>query len=500
MPAPVVVIALASLMLLHDPDPARPSAERLRAIVESLAHDSTVGRRTPSAELDKAARYIESQLRAAGAAPFGDEGSFFQRYPVVESLLSDRTGGITIGSNVRWIFGRDFYYAGGAGGDPKGELRGKAVIVTGKITNETAAHLSLRNKIVFFLSPLNARGGPDDFRSAFAIGGAGARAVILPAARPDTLWRRLSADREEFMPGWSPAWQLWWEPTRDTTSQSFRPILELWNGRWQEFVKAAAIDTLTLRNADGSPRVVELADEVILSFAREMQRVSWPSNVLGVIQGSDPVLRNEYVIVSAHYDGLGTERGRPPGPASVLNGADDNASGVAVLVEVARAITGSRPKRSIIFAAVSGEENGLWGSDHLAGKPPVPISAIVANVNADMVGRPVADTVYITGRGAGAVGKAAQDAITRSGAHGMTVVDEVGLERRYPGQRADERSDHANFKRRGIPAISFFTGWHADYHETTDDPAKVNFIALEKVASMVQDVTLAIANSRALRH
>lgn len=475
-------------------DPALDPA-RLRAIVETLAHDSTAGRKTPSAELDKAARYIENHFRSIGALPLGDDGGYLQKYPVIESVLDMDSARIELGSLSSWKFGRDYFYAGGGGGDPRGVIRAPVVIVTGTVNSGNAAALGVANKIVVFVSPLSARGAPEDFRSAFALGGAGARAVILPGGRPDSLWRRLSRDPDEHKPSSSAAWPLWWEPPPGAdTLPRFRPILELWGGRWQPFVTAAGIDTATLRSADGSPKATPFPQAGVLDFSRKVERVSWPSNVIAVLPGSDPVLKHEYVVMTAHYDGLGMAKGRPPGPQSVLNGADDNASGVAVMMEVARTLAASRhPKRSIIFAAVSGEENGLWGSDFLSMRPPVPRSSIVANINMDMIGRPKHDTVYVTGTGNPKIGPIANRAIVRSSGHNLVIRRDADLERRYPGEKADERSDHANFKHRDIPPIAFFTGWHDDYHETTDDADKLDYPALTRIAALVRDITLEIA-------
>ena len=484
---------LFALLVAPLADASAQSADRLRVTVEALAHDSTAGRATPSDELDKAARYIESRFRAVGAQPFGDDATFFQKYPVVESILSPDSARIGLGPST-WNFGRDYFYAAGGGGDPKGVLRGDVVVVTGTVNDEAATRLGVSNKIVLFLSPLSARGAPEDFRSAFAIGGAGAKAVILPGGRPDSLWKRLAADRDEHKPASTAAWTMWWEAKRDPSRQSFRPVLELWSGRWQKFLESSGVDSTTFRNADGSPKATRLEIPGTVDFTRKVERVSWPSNVVSVIPGTDPVLRHEYLILTAHYDGLGHAKGRRPGPESTLNGADDNASGVAALIEIARFIATNRPKRSVIFAAVSGEENGLWGSDFLSSRPPVPKAQIIANINMDMIGRPAADSIYVTGLANPGIGAIAARAISRS-PRGLKIFREADLERRYPGERADERSDHANFRHRGVPPVSFFTGWHADYHETTDDADRVNYPALERITAMIRDVTMEIANS-----
>ena len=199
--------------------------------------------------------------------------------------------------------------------------------------------------------------------------------------------------------------------------------------------------------------------------------------------------------MSAHLDGLGRSPNGPPGPQTILNGADDNASGVAAIVQMAKALaSGPRPKRSVIFLAVSGEELGLWGSDYFVARPPVPQRAIVANVNLDMVGRAVGDSVYVTGR-EHRVLKSAVSAALAGGSRGLVLLDERALDSRYPGERLDERSDHENFRRRGIPSLSFYTGSHPDYHETTDDADKVNFPALSRVSKLALDLTRAIADA-----
>ena len=475
---------------------AQLDPSQLAGIVEALSHDSAAGRPTPGRELDKAAQYIAARLRAAGADALGDDGGMLQRYPVIETVLSQDSARIEIGSLTTWRFGKDFFYAAGGGSDPEGVLGGPTVIVSGRVTSENSASLGVAEKVVIFLSPLTPRGAPEDFRSAFGLGGAGARAVILPGGRPDSLWKRLGAEPDEHKPSFAAAWPTWTHPGAVAVgAPRFRPVLELWAGRWQQLVAAARLDTVSLRSSDGSVKVTPVAAGATLTFARKIERVSWPSNVVAILPGSDPALRHEHVILTAHYDGLGRAKGGPPGPQSILNGADDNASGVAALIQVAQAIaSGPRPRRSIIFAAVSGEENGLWGSDFLAMRPPVPRTSIVANVNMDMIGRSSGDSVFITGRHDTWLGPIANRAIAR-GARGLVLLDESALERRFPGQRANERSDHANFRRRGIPPIAFFTGWHADYHETTDDAAKVNYDALSRIAGLVRDLTLEIANS-----
>ncbi len=120
-------------------------------------------------------------------------------------------------------------------------------------------------------------------------------------------------------------------------------------------------------------------------------------NTVGILEGTDPRLKNEYVVYSAHMDHVGITPGQPD---SINNGADDDASGTAGVLELAEAFSrpGARPKRSLIFLTVSGEEKGLWGSDYFANNPPVPVKQLVAGINIDMIGRNWPDTIVAIGK------------------------------------------------------------------------------------------------------
>ena len=221
-------------------------------------------------------------------------------------------------------------------------------------------------------------------------------------------------------------------------------------------------------------------------------------NVVAILRGRDSALRHEFVVITAHLDGLGVLPNAPPGSDSVLNGADDNASGVAALLEIARALAASRerPRRSILIAAVTGEESGLWGSDYLVSQSPLQGSRVVANLNMDMVGRARGDSVFLVTsrdrRTERIVSVVRQD----HAGWGLTLLGRETLERQYPGENLEERSDHANFARRGIPVVALFTGLHEDYHGRGDDPDKINYDALARIARMAHDIVVALANDR----
>jgi hypothetical protein len=473
--------------------PSALSAASLKKVVETISADSTAGRATPSAELDLAARMVAAMFASAGLTPGGDDGGFLQRYPLSRSVLDESAAGVTIDTLVTWRFGRDFYIGGGFGGKPAGTLRGPVVFVSGA-TRDNASSIDVKGKVVIYLPPAGARGRPD-YGPVFGLGRSMPIAIIVPGALNDSTWRRMRQDPDELSPDVEPAWPRW-GPARAAPANAVRgiPIVELWSRRITEFAQRAGLDVAALRNADGSPKLTPLGRDAVLDFTRKIERIEWAPNVVAVLPGSDPALRHEHVVLTAHLDGLGRNPNAPPGPESVFNGADDNASGVAGIVQMARAFAaGTRPKRTLVFVAVSGEETGLWGSDWFAGHPTGPAGSIVANVNLDMIGRPTADTLFVTGQRASSLGDVVRREFTRL-KRGLVLRDEMDMERRYPGESYDTRSDHQNFRRRGVPSIWFYTGTHADYHETTDDADRLNYDAMSRIVGAAFDVTAAVAN------
>jgi Zn-dependent M28 family amino/carboxypeptidase len=209
------------------------------------------------------------------------------------------------------------------------------------------------------------------------------------------------------------------------------------------------------------------------------------------MRGSDRRLRNEYVLISAHMDGLGT--GFPVDGDSIYNGADDNASGTAAILEVAEAMAelkDARPRRSVAFLAVSGEERGLLGSAWFVEHPPIPLERIVANVNIDMIGRNWEDTIAVIGKPYSSLGALVDSVAMAHPELGLTTVDD-----QWPADGFFFRSDHFNFARKGIPAVFFFNGVHADYHMPSDEAGKIKVEKASRIARLVYEVALAIANA-----
>ena len=245
-------------------------------------------------------------------------------------------------------------------------------------------------------------------------------------------------------------------------------------------------------------------------------------NVIGILEGSDPVLKNEYVVISAHLDHIGLAAPLPDGH-NVNNGADDDGSGSAGLLALAHsyaegAAKGIRPKRSIVFAWLAGEEKGLWGSQYFTEYPFLDLSKIVADLNIDMIGRtkgpgftdPDTTHVLVNPGEILVVGpnissddlektietvNASYQKLTLNHFYDVTAPDAThdNLGPQPRGQRIFYRSDHYNFAKMGIPIAFFTTGLHPDYHRATDTPDKIDYKQMQVVSKTMGAVAWVLA-------
>lgn len=219
-------------------------------------------------------------------------------------------------------------------------------------------------------------------------------------------------------------------------------------------------------------------------------------NVLAFIEGTDPDLKNEVIVVSAHYDHIG-QRGD-----DIFYGADDNASGTSAVMSIAKALHSAKqenagPKRSVLCILVTGEEKGLLGSEYYCQHPVFPLENTVANVNIDMIGR--IDDKHTNGNYTYVIGSdrlsTTLDSIVRNNNDQFT-----HLELDYTYNAKDDpnqfyyRSDHYNFAKNGIPAVFFFSGVHDDYHRPTDTPDKILFDKAETIARLAFYIAWDLAN------
>jgi hypothetical protein len=296
-------------------------------------------------------------------------------------------------------------------------------------------------------------------------------------------------------------------------------IAELETALREMFASAAKLPS-TQRDKTLEPKLLDSVKVTLQSDI--LRREVTAANVIGVLEGSDPQLKNEAIVIGAHYDHLG--RGGAGSLAQregeVHHGADDNASGTAGVIELARLLTTQRPKprRTIVFAAFSGEEEGLLGSNYYVNHPVVPLTNTVAMINMDMIGRMKDRKLVIGGVGTASewpailervnllqgltVGTSAAAHPSGSlpmvvGANGGTVVANDTNKQFLLTLNEDGfgPSDHSSFYAKQIPVLFFWTGTHVDYHKPTDTSEKINYDDEARILSMVARIVREIDTS-----
>jgi len=254
-----------------------------------------------------------------------------------------------------------------------------------------------------------------------------------------------------------------------------------------------------------APFMLNASKTISLSISAKSEIIP-TQNVVAIWEGSDPILKDEYVAVGAHYDHVGI---CAPGAAdSICNGADDDGSGTTAILSMAEALAKAptRPKRSTIFVWHCGEEKGLWGSRYFTEYPTIPLDHVVAQLNIDMIGRSKKegdtnpknkdltgpDAVYLIGSTmmSTELGELVQS-VNKSYLN-------ISYDTRYDDpadpHRFFYRSDHFNYARKGIPIIFFFDGEHEDYHQAGDSPDKIDYQKMEKITRTVYMTLWEVAN------
>jgi hypothetical protein len=444
-----------------------------------IADDSMRGRNTPSPELDETAQYIASQFQRFGLKPGGDDGTFLQRYGIGMMVVDAAASGVTVNGAKVWTPGEQVLLGGR--GASSGSVSGTPYLITGGAGDSTV--------LASVLASI-PKG------SIVLIAGLGRNA--RPLLR--TLMNRQPSARVMVSQVDPQAWSRMAAGVGTPRAQLLQESEGEGGGMTAQVQAAAAADLLrdhgfdpALVDADPNrPLTVVKLDGIDLGIQlgfKTVEQLSAP-NVVGILEGSDPTLKNEYLVFSAHMDHVGV--GRIVNGDSVYNGADDDASGTIGVVELAEAFSrlDPRPKRSIIFLTVSGEEKGLWGSEHFAANPPVPIAQIVADLNADMIGRNWKDTIVVIGKEHSDLGATLNRVNAEHPELDMTAIDDI-----WPEENFYSRSDHYNFARRGVPVLFFFNGTHPDYHKPSDELSKIDAEKESRIVKLLLYLGIDIANA-----
>lgn len=479
--------------------------DELRAHMDFLASDELEGRSTGEAGLDVAARYLATQAELMNLETADEDGDYFQLYTLQERSYDLGNSNISIIDEAgNAIVDDNMFFLLPAIVKNEIEIEGEIVFAGYGIYEPDMNYndfdgLDITGKVVLIMdrAPMNEDGvtsplgdkwlGMSNFQNKLQyIVMQQPKAVVLvfdpksgynsiEEVNPDIsdyLSKSTSMKKEEELPQEEipgPKIVLAHRSVADKVFKHTRTTL----AEVQE-----KIDT-SLKPASFSMGDTKMR----IHLAMQNMEMNVP-NVFGYIEGSDPELKDEFVLLMAHFDHVGTD-----GEGSVFNGADDNASGSVALLEIAEAFRAEKkmPRRSIGILWVSGEEIGLYGSKYFAEHPLVPIENIAAVINLDMIGRiKTQEDIESDRSGLTIVGR---DSVKVIGALQSKILMEIneetlaemGLFPNYSYNKPDHpdryfyRSDHISFARKDIPVLFYSTGTHADYHLLTDDPGKIDY-------------------------
>jgi hypothetical protein len=469
------------------------TAEDIRRRIGILADDSTRGRDTPSPELEKVATWIAAEFHRFGLKPGAGDGTYLQRYAILRTQIDTAQTFVTLsrtgGSSVTLNAGRALNVLQLGAPLPSRDVTGPVILLPRRRdpAADPLAGADVRGAWVAELTSDGGQGLRIDVRAVQAALAAGAVGLIVISNRSDAEWRARVGG------GYRTTVTLGRESGVDTTLVP--GLVEI---RDQTAARAFGIDPAALRAERPSARRLEGITVTLHVRERVVSAASAP-NVIGILEGSDPKLRKEYVFFTAHMDHLGVASPQNPacqaqGADSICNGADDDASGTAAVIENAKAFSQlvPRPARSLVFMTVSGEEKGLWGSEYFTAHPSVPLSAVVADLNADMVGRNWKDTIAVIGKEQSDLGATLDRVAAQHPELHLTPIGDI-----WPNEHFYSRSDHYNFARRGVPILFFFNGTHADYHRVSDEVSRIDAEKESRIVRLVFYLGLAIATATA---
>lgn len=494
----------------------------LRTRLFIYADDSMGGRATGSEGLFKATEYIARELHRIGLEPAGDNGTYFQNVPVINrtttttTLTVDGTEYSAFVDYMPWdqkgptldVDGKPVIYGGDLSAIPSmieaGDAAGKVVVI--------------RNSIAPLVNPAQ-------FNTRFQ----GAVGIVIVSM--DLLNAEILSQLRQM--------QMQYNAKPSPVPDAVPPTFLYMTSAMAEKLMGGKLEGMNPGTAGKS-----IGGKVVFADLPTEYPVR---NVIGILRGSDPQLRNEYVVVGAHSDHVGTDatafdhdslllanrlyrkggadnpaaklteaqlvvlqaardsvaRIRPPRRDSIYNGADDDGSGSMGVLEIAEYMAGTatRPRRSILFIWQTSEELGLWGSEYFTDHPTVPRESLVASINIDMIGRGSASDIegggddYLQLLGSRRLSKQYGDlveTVNEKPAHRFRLdysYDAPGHPQQYYC-----RSDHWNYARYGIPTVFFSTGGHPDYHMITDEPQYIDYPHYLRVVRFIADFTNTVAN------
>lgn len=476
------------------------NANSLSARLHFIASPELEGRETTFRGQKIAARYIASEFQRLGLRPIGDSGSYFQRFAVEATKISEKS---TIAVNNKqgtfnFLIAKDFFSQFAQ------DIPVSAPAIFIGYMDTKVDSLLTKGKIVIALPGRKEDGRDTSVSPMRRLGliqqfpGSLATLVVTDdsgAASLERLSGRLTANMK-----------LGSMTVVGSQSRAMRfgagfPTMvspQLAN----EIVKETGKPFSQLRVAayqDSAFQPITLNQTTVTLDIRNSKELKTTENVVGLLEGSDPKLRDEVVAFTGHYDHLGM---RDDG--TIYYGADDDGSGTVTVIELAQAFSANpvKPKRSMLFMTVVGEEKGLWGSEWYVNHPLFPLEKTVADFNTDMIGRTdkkydeLKNPNYVYVIGSDKISTQLDSILKVSNKETENLLLDYTFNDDKDPNRYYTRSDHYNFARHGVPIAFFFTGEHADYHRPTDTVDKILFDRMVKIIRVVYAAGWKVANMK----
>lgn len=513
-----VLLLVALNAFAQKPAPADALEANLRKHVQYLASDQLEGRRTGETGATAAAGYVANQFAQfklkPGVKAANGKGNFLQPFPYVAGVSIGTGSYVTLNGSAgeRKLDAGVSYtpYGNSINGDiPSAPIVfGGYGIVTPDKKYDDYGGIDAGGKIVLIFdgtpdatNPHSEFGGFNIHTKANLAKERGAKALIVIARSDD-----FKAD---------PLSRLNYEPTSGETAI---PVVVIDRGVAGAFLGAkdakelAEIEKWLAMKTNAPPFIqIKLANppQATAQLKVDLQKKTVDAyNVIGMVEGTDATLKNEAIVIGAHYDhlGHGGQDSLSPNTADIHHGADDNASGTAAVLELARQLAKEKKnKRTLIFMAFGGEEEGLLGSKYYVNNPVWPLDKTVAMINLDMVGRLNGEKLTVGGIGTAGewselVNKENKLPLKVSGGLGgkeqWSYVADAALLKLQLNEDGFGPSDHSSFYGKQIPVLFFFTGTHLDYHKPSDTAEKINFEGLSKITNYVAAIAKSVDENR----
>ena len=477
----LIVLCLGLQTGAYSQSDPRVTAKELEKHVKYLSSDQLEGRKSGSKGADAAAAYIANEFKSYGLKPIGDQGTYFQQFEFVSGIKIGDGNSLSFemsGKSSPLALDKDFRPLGFS----SSESFVGAVVFAGYGITDTVkkyddyAKLDVKGKAVLVLRNTPPSDSTKDFRQYGSLRYKASKAMELGARALLVVTGPEDSDSDDLM-------KLSFD---NATGNAGIPAINITRKAADLMLMAAGITVKSAQEAINRTKAPHSADLPNLSVRlrtslKEVRQTT--KNVVGVLEGNDQSLKDQFIIIGAHYDHLGYggegSGSLKPDTIAIHHGADDNASGTAGVLELAQAFASSKGalKRSILFISFSGEELGLLGSAYYANHPILPLDRSVAMLNMDMIGRLNNRSLIVYGIGTSA---GFEDLVKR---HNKDSLFTLKLVKDGYGS-----SDHSSFYAKQVPVFHFFTDIHSDYHRPSDTYDKLNYAGEEQVVRFVEGI------------